>query len=125
MAKTGQTNYDKQTQNKYNIPSSATKDSLLIAYTKDMTIGIWVGYEKIKENQYLDYYKKNIPRTIMKLLMDNYALDNQYYEVIDDVTKSYITIYNNKAYKAKNNGYYEYFQTGLEPLSYPPYYDSV
>lgn len=121
MAKTGQTNYDAKTRATYNIPESATKDSLLIAYTKDITIGVWVGYEQNRNKQFLDYYKKNIPRTIMKLLMDNYSLKNQYYDIIDGITKSYITIYEGKAYKALENGYYEYFQTGEEPLSYPNY----
>ena len=46
MAKTGQTNFDQATIKKYHLPWNATKDSLLIAYTKDMTIGVWVGYEK-------------------------------------------------------------------------------
>ena len=121
MAKTGQTNYDKNTQKKYNIPSNATKDSLLIAYTKDITIGIWVGYNKIEKGQYLDYHKKNIPKNIMKILMDKYALKNQYYEIPDGIVREYITIHNNEAYLAKNNGYYEYFQNGSQPFSYPNY----
>lgn len=119
MAKTGQTNYDSNTIKKYNLPANATKDSLLIAYTKDITIGIWVGYEKITTGKYLDYYKKNIPRSIMKLLLDSFAEDNQYYELIDGIEKKYITIYDNKAYLAKENGYYEYFLEGTQPLSYP------
>lgn len=121
MAKTGQTNFDANTRQKYQIPSSATKDSLVIAYTKDLTIGIWVGYETIQKGQFLDYYKKNIPRTIMKLLMDEFAEENQYYPLIDDVSSCYITIYNNQVYLAKENGYLEYFQKGNEPLSYPDY----
>ena len=121
MAKTGQTNYDAKTLEKYHIPPNATKDSLLVAYTKDLTIAIWVGYEKIIDGKYLDYYKKNIPRTIMKLLLDKYAKENQYYDIIDGIIKSYITIYDNKAYLAKNNGYYEYFQSGNQPLTYPNY----
>ena len=121
MAKTGQTNYDKNTQKKYNIPANATKDSLLIAYTKDLTIGIWVGYNQIKTGKYLDYHKKNIPKNIMKILMDKYALDNQYYDIPNGIVKSYITIHNNEAYLAKSNGYYEYFQEGSQPFSYPNY----
>ncbi len=121
MAKTGQTNYDKKTIEKYHLPSNATKDSLLIAYTKDLTIAVWVGYERIIDGKYLDYYKKNIPRTIMKILLDRYALKNQYYELIEGITKSYITIYEDKAYLAKDNGYYEYFQEGNQPLTYPNY----
>ena len=125
MAKTGQTNYDKKTIEKYNLPSNATKDSLLIGYTKDITIGIWVGYEKNENNQYLDYNKKNIPRTIMKILLEKYALENQYYDIIDGIVKKYITIYNNEAYLAKENGYYEYFQEGNQPFSYPNYNEKI
>lgn len=121
MAKTGQTNYDAKTRQTYNIPENATKDSLIVAYTKDITIAIWVGYENVRNGQYLDYYKKNIPRTIMKLLMDDFAEEGNYYSDIEGITKRYITIYNKQAYLAKENGYYEYFQTGNEPLSYPNY----
>ena len=118
MAKTGQTNYDQQTKTKYNLPYNATKDSLLIAYTKDITIGIWIGYDTIENNQYIDQYKKHIPRNIMRILLNKYAKDNNYYDLIDSVTLRYITISNNNAYLAKTNGYYEYFEEGTEPLTY-------
>ncbi len=121
MAKTGQTNYDQSTIKKYHLPSNATKDSLLIAYTKDLTIGVWVGYEKISDGKFLDYYKKNIPRSIMKLLLDTFAEKGLYYDDIDGIHKSYITIYEDKAYLAKDNGYYEYFLEGTQPLTYPNY----
>ncbi len=118
MAKTGQTNYDSITLKKYNIPDGATKDSLLIGYTKDLCIGIWVGYNYIDNNNYLDRYKKNIPRSIMKLILGKYAQDNLYYDDIDGIEKRYIKIIDNKAYLAKDNGYYEYFIAGTEPLAY-------
>lgn len=125
MAKTGQTNYDSKTLSKYNIPYGATKDSLLIGYTKDLTIGIWVGYNQIKEGQYLDRYKKNIPRSIMKIILEKYAQPNNYYEIIDNITKEYITIVDDKAYLSNSNGYYEYFEKGTEPLSYPNKYQTI
>ena len=118
MAKTGQTNYDLKTRKKYNLPMDATKDSLLIAYTKDITIGIWIGYETIENKQYIDLKKKHIPRNIMRILMNKFAKENNYYDLIDEVTMKYITIYNDKAYLAKSNGYYEYFEEGTEPLTY-------
>lgn len=121
MAKTGQTNFDQATIQKYHLPWNATKDSLLIAYTKDLTIGVWVGYEKISDGQFLDYYKKNIPRSIMKLLLDTFAKKGQYYEEIEGINKSYITIYEDQAYLAKDYGYYEYFLEGTQPLTYPNY----
>ena len=118
MAKTGQTNYDQKTKEKYNIPDGTTKDSLLIAYTKDMTIGIWIGYNEIKEGRYLDINKKYLPKRIANIILGKYSIKNNYYDLIDDISIRYITIKENKAYLANSNGYYEYFQKGNEPLSY-------
>jgi penicillin-binding protein 1A len=117
MAKTGQTNYDKKTREKYNIPASATKDSLLVAYTKDITIAVWVGYEEVKESRYLDRKTKNIPRSIMKYIMQQFADNGSKYNIIDGITTRYITILNNEAYLATNNGFLEYYEEGTEPLT--------
>lgn len=125
MAKTGQTNYDSQTLEKYGIPYGSTKDSLLIAYTKDLTIGVWVGYNTISSTHYLDRYKKNIPRNIMRIILSKFAKDNQYYDEIEGITKCYITISNGKVYLAKDSGYYEYFIEGTEPHSYPSSYEEA
>ena len=125
MAKTGQTNYDSQTLEKYGIPYGSTKDSLLIAYTKDLTIGVWVGYNTISSTHYLDRYKKNIPRNIMRIILSKFAKDNQYYDEIEGITKCYITISNDKVYLAKDSGYYEYFIEGTEPHSYPSSYEEA
>ena len=118
MAKTGQTNYDEQTRKKYNIPANATKDSLLIAYTKDLTIGIWIGYPQIKAGHYIDNYKKTIPRSIMKILMTKFAKNNMFYDEIDGIIKKHIIIANGKAYLSTDLGFDEYFISGTEPLSY-------
>ncbi|MBQ3253634.1 MAG: hypothetical protein IJA65_03675, partial [Acholeplasmatales bacterium] len=125
MAKTGQTNYDEKTRIKYNIPYGSTKDSLLIGYTKDLTIGIWVGYNTITENNYLDRYKKNIPRSIMKMILEKYALDNGYYDIIDGIVKKYITIDNGNVYLSNTLGYYEYFEYGTEPTGYKEKYTKI
>lgn len=117
MAKTGQTNYDEQTMNKYKIPYGATKDSLLIAYTKDLTIGIWVGYNTISEGKYLDKYKKSIPRNIMKILLDRFATKNLFYEELNQIIKKKIEVINDEAYLS-DTGYEEIFITGTEPLIY-------
>lgn len=117
MAKTGQTNYDEKTRKLYNIPANATKDSLIIAYTKDLTIGIWVGYDNLANETYLDRYKKNIPRSIMKILLDKYAKDNQYYELLPDIVEKNIEIVDNLVYLS-DKGYNEYFVIGTEPLGY-------
>ena len=55
---------------------------------------------------------------IAKYILDKYSIKNNYYDILDDITLKYIEIKDNKAYLAKNNGYYEYFQKGNEPLTY-------
>ena len=57
--------------------------------------------------------------------MDKYAMDNQYYDIPNGIVKEYITIHNNQAYLSQSNGYYEYFQEGSQPFTYPNYDISV
>ncbi len=123
MAKTGQTNYDDATLKKYNIPAGTTKDSLVIAYTKDLTIGIWVGYDVLVEGHYLNSETKQIPRSVMKILFEQFALSNQTYDMPSNIEKVKIYQDGYNIYLAKNepNSYYEYFENGTAPLSYKPH----
>ena len=61
----------------------------------------------------------------MRILMTKFSEPGGYYDEIEGITKSYITIYDNTCYLAKDNGYYEYFITGTEPLSYPNFQESI
>ena len=76
--KTGQSNYDYATRVKYNIPQSSTKDSWVISYTPDLTIGIWCGYDNMEG--YLTPTTKNIPLKIMKMFLNEFAEENLKYE---------------------------------------------
>lgn len=119
MAKTGQTNYDLKTRIKYNIPKSATKDSLLIAYTKSLTLGIWVGYDKISSTTYLKGTQKQIARKIMYYIMNKYAPKNEYYNIPDSVIKKRVINYDGQIYLASNEAYAydEYFYIKNAPLT--------
>ena len=119
MAKTGQTNYDLQTRIKYNIPKSATKDSLLIAYTKSLTLGIWVGYDKISSTTYLKGTQKQIARKIMYFIMNKYAPKNEYYSIPSSVIKKRVINYDGQIYLANNEpyAYDEYFYIKNAPLT--------
>ena len=75
-AKTGQTNFDLDTINKYKIPSNATKDSWYIGYNPDKIIGVWTGFSKLNSNNYFDNITKNIARDTFKSLMKKYASFN-------------------------------------------------
>ena len=61
-AKTGTTNYDEATMNKYNLPSDAIRDSWVIGYTSKTVIGMWYGYDFIDR----EYCLRNIPATVQK-----------------------------------------------------------
>ena len=46
-AKTGTTNYDNNTIQKYNLPGNAVNDLWTIAYTSQYSIAVWYGYDSI------------------------------------------------------------------------------
>ncbi len=117
MAKTGQTNYDSDTIKKYNIPQYATKDSYVISYTKDITLGIYIGYDKISSTCYLDRQKTQIPRTIMKYFMRKYQNNAKEITIPSDITYKKCNIINNELY-LDDNGKYDYFIKDVYPDKY-------
>ncbi len=48
-AKTGTTNYDEETMEKYNLPSNAVNDLWVAGINKDYSIAVWYGYDNINE----------------------------------------------------------------------------
>ena len=60
--KTGTTNYDESTHNNLNLPYDAVRDSWVVGYSTQTTIGMWYGYDSIDRN----YVSHNIPATIAK-----------------------------------------------------------
>lgn len=104
-AKTGTTNYDEATMNKYNLPSDAIRDSWVIGYTSKTVIGMWYGYDFIDR----EYCLRNIPATLQKdkLFL---ALANSVFEK----NKSEFKI-PDSVVKAQIGDSYEYFKKGHEP----------
>ena len=117
-SKTGQSNYDYNTRMKYNIPPSATKDSWVIAYTKDITLGIWCGYDDIKSGLYLTPKSKDIPLTIMKMILNELAPKSDTYDVPSDLTLMNVEIINGLIYESvgNKNTKRDYFFKGFTPL---------
>ena len=65
--KTGTTNFDEFTMNKYNMPGDAIRDSWVIGYSTKTTIGMWYGYDDFtKESIAQGYVLHNVPATIQK-----------------------------------------------------------
>lgn len=119
-SKTGQSNYDYNSRMKYSIPPNATKDSWVIAYTKDITVGVWCGYDILSSTYYLTPKTKDIPLTIMKLIMDEIALNSNGYEKPNSLKIMNVDIINGLIYKSTYVNQYtkrDYFYNGYTPLS--------
>ena len=117
-SKTGQSNYDSATRIKYNIPVSATKDSWVIGYTKDLTVAVWCGYDNAKTG-YLTTKNKDIPIDIMHLILSKFAEDNTYYDVPTNLKLMTVEIINGAIYegiKGSKNSKQDYFYKGFIPL---------
>ena len=75
-AKTGTTNYDNNTIQKYNLPGNAVNDLWTIAYTSQYSIAVWYGYDSIynKEADRVTYntsnggQKEGVVRAIMQYI---------------------------------------------------------
>lgn len=65
--KTGTTNFDEYTMNKYRMPGDAIRDSWVIGYSTKTTIGMWYGYDDFTaESIAQGYVLHNVPATIQK-----------------------------------------------------------
>ena len=65
--KTGTTNFDEYTMNRYNMPGDAIRDSWVIGYSTKTTIGMWYGYDDFTaESIAQGYVLHNVPATIQK-----------------------------------------------------------
>ena len=53
-AKTGTSNLDEKTIEKYGLPSSAINDLWTVAYTPEYSIALWYGYKNIDSTHYLN-----------------------------------------------------------------------
>ena len=117
-SKTGQSNYDYDTRMKYNIPANSTKDSWIIAYTPSITVGIWCGYNNLKNGKYLDNKTKDIPIIMMKMIMDKFSGYNEWIEVPTSLKIMEVEIINGLIYqKGSKKGIKDYFYSGFNPLS--------
>ena len=69
--KTGTSNFSTEELNRYHLPSSAVKDLWSVAYTSELAISLWYGYEKTSSDNYLggaSAPKDNLMREVMKTI---------------------------------------------------------
>ena len=86
-AKTGTTNLDYETIQRYNFPSYAVNDVWTAGYTPEITVSIWYGYDKLVEGYYnTNGVEKNaLYRQIVDSLSNRDA--KQTFDVPDSVVK--------------------------------------
>lgn len=65
--KTGTTNYDESTHNNLNLPYDAIRDSWVVGYSTQTTIGMWYGYDNLtRESVAQGYVLHQTPAAIQK-----------------------------------------------------------
>lgn len=116
-SKTGQSNYDYDTRAKYGINVNATKDSWAIGYTPDLTVGVWCSYDNLNDGYYLTPKNKDIPISIMKMILEKFAIKSLTYQVPKNLVKMNVEVINGLLYEAVNINYKrDYFYKGFTPL---------
>ena len=121
-AKTGTTNYDDETMERYNLPNDAIRDSWVVGYSTKTVIALWYGYDTIDST----YVLHNVPATIQKdrifnALVNAGAMESNREAFVqpDSVVRLGIISGSNPPVVA-GSGYtgnviYEYFKKGYEP----------
>lgn len=122
-AKTGTTNYDDATMRNNNMPGDAIRDSWVVGYTTNTTIGMWYGYDYIDKNGV--YVLRNLPASIQKdklfLALARGVIngDTEDFKMPDSVVKLGVITGSNPPQLASSNYSgditYEYFKKGYEP----------
>ena len=123
--KTGTTNFDDNTMNRYNMPGDAIRDSWVIGYSTKTVIGMWYGYDDFtKESIAQGYVLHNVPATIQKdrlfnALVSSGAMEGNRaaFNMPNSVVKLGIAAGSNPAKLAGpgSSVIYEYFKKGSEP----------
>ena len=121
-AKTGTTNYDDETMEKYHLPSDAIRDSWVVGYSTKTVIALWYGYDTIDST----YVLHNVPATIQKDRIFNALVragaiesNREAFVQPNSVVKLGIIAGSNPP-RVAGSGYtgnvvYEYFKKGTEP----------
>lgn len=92
--KTGTTNFDEETINKYGLPRDAVRDAWFVGYTPQYTAAVWTGYDKTtSSNDYLSSTSDDIPLLVFKTILSEAATDSDTFKQPDSVGKLGIEYY--------------------------------
>ena len=130
--KTGTTNVDSAVIKKNGYPSSIMRDYWIMGYTHDISIGIWIGYEKLSKTHYLDYYKDGLLRGELLNIVAKACFnhDNKDFTMPKSVVRSEVELGTNPAKLPSANTpstkiRTELFKRGTEPTQTSNKYLSV
>jgi penicillin-binding protein 1A len=73
--KSGTTNFDTRTLNKFGYPGNASNDSWFAGYTPQYTMTVWTGYSKNGSGNYMVGDDAKISQLIFKAMMQKFATD--------------------------------------------------
>jgi penicillin-binding protein 1A len=119
--KTGTTNYDEETRQKFGLPEGAVPDSWFVGYTPNYTAAVWTGFSKRSDEAYLSMREQKIPRLLFREVISH--VDNGEggdFKMPKSVVKLPIKIGTNPPmlagkYTPETEIVYECFVKGAEP----------
>jgi penicillin-binding protein 1A len=86
--KTGTTNFDEQTVNKYDLPKDAVRDAWFVGYTPQFTAAVWTGYDKTtSSNDYLNSTSDDISLLVFKAILSKAATNTETFKQPNSVGK--------------------------------------
>ncbi|MBY0095822.1 penicillin-binding protein 1A [Mesobacillus maritimus] len=92
--KTGTTNFDTKTIEKYDLPEKAVRDSWFVGYTPQYTAAVWTGYDKTtSSDDYLNNTSDDIPLLVFKKILSEAATNTDTFKQPDSVGKLGIEYY--------------------------------
>ncbi len=135
-AKTGTTNLDSDTKDKYKLPSGAIMDAWMVSYSPSYSIALWYGYESLDDTDPSQkiYITSSMGSTARSKIMNGLASGihkkNQRFKVPKTITSANIELETFPAqlcssYTPADKCTTEYFVAGAEPTEVSSRYDTL
>lgn len=123
-AKTGTSNFDKTTKQKYHLASDAVNDAWIVGYDPDYALSMWYGYPELDSKYYNHQIKAVVERGKLYRALGNvvFTKNNKEFEVPASVSKVCLEKGHMEAtlpsnYTPQDQIVCEYFRKGTEPNS--------
>ncbi|MCA1030475.1 PBP1A family penicillin-binding protein [Bacillus timonensis] len=127
--KTGTTNFDRATREKYNIPGGAVPDAWFVGYTPSYTAAVWTGYRDSKQWMQ-STAEQQIAKQIFKSIITKVSAgeDTSDFKMPNSVVKVAVEKGSDPAklaseFTPKEEIEYEYFIKGTEPVEVSTKYE--